>query len=241
MLFYGGYYLVFPSLHGEDILREFDMPYPVVVAHRGSSGIAPESTSEAYKIAAKNGADYLEADLRQTKDGKIIVYHDDNLKRTSNIEKIYPDKAEEKIHEFELEELRNLAIGTWFNEKYPQKSREKYENLGILTLKDLIKIAKSGVHRPDLILELKDPDSYDNFEENIIKVLRENDYLNPKSRKGSSEIIFFSFNLDSLKQMKKSIPEYPRLLLIDDQRISRNSWGNWLDRGEKRSIEYYGK
>lgn len=232
ILFYGGYYLVFPSLQGEDILENFNMPYPTVVAHRGSSGLAPESTVEAYKRAVKNGTDYLEADLRQTKDGKIVVFHDNTLKRTSNVAKIYPEKVEDKVHEFKLEELKKLDTGSWFNKKYPQKSREEYENLEIITLEELIEIAKSGDHKPGLILELKDTDNHENFEKNIIKVLRDNNYLNLRNQKASSQVIFFSFNLDSLKKLKKLVPEHPRLLLIDDQRISRDSWENWLDKGE---------
>lgn len=54
------------------------------IAHRGASGYAPENTIEAFKKAIKLGADIVEFDIHYTKDNKIVVIHDDNVKRTTN-------------------------------------------------------------------------------------------------------------------------------------------------------------
>ncbi|MBE5945382.1 MAG: glycerophosphodiester phosphodiesterase [Lachnospiraceae bacterium] len=52
-----------------------------IIAHRGASYLAKqENTLEAFQLAIDIGADYVEFDIRQTKDGKLIVFHDNNIK-----------------------------------------------------------------------------------------------------------------------------------------------------------------
>lgn len=65
------------------------VPKMAVMAHRGSTFWTPEETEAAYRWAREMGADYLEADLQCSKDGVILALHDDNLKRTTNIENVY--------------------------------------------------------------------------------------------------------------------------------------------------------
>src|SRR5262245_66301066 len=72
-------------------------PYnrPTLIAHRGASGEAPEHTLEAYELALKNGADFVEPDLQMTKDGVLVCLQDKTLERTSNVEKVFTDRAVE--------------------------------------------------------------------------------------------------------------------------------------------------
>ena len=65
------------------------VPLYAVIAHRGSTYWAPEETESAWRWAREMGADYLESDLQCSKDGIIIANHDDNLKRTTNIEEVF--------------------------------------------------------------------------------------------------------------------------------------------------------
>jgi glycerophosphoryl diester phosphodiesterase len=60
-----------------------------VMAHRGSTFWAPEETESAWRWAREMGADYLESDLQCSKDGVVLANHDDNLKRTTDIENLY--------------------------------------------------------------------------------------------------------------------------------------------------------
>jgi len=108
--------------------------------------------------------DYLEADLHQTEDGKIVIFHDKTLERTSDIKEVFPERADESISNFTLEELKKLDIGTWYNKKYTERGNDDFEGLEILTLEELIDISRSGRHNPGLILELKNPDKYDGME-----------------------------------------------------------------------------
>lgn len=71
-------------------VRDYVPPY-AVMAHRGSTFWAPEETESAWRWAREMGADYLESDLQCTKDGVILANHDDNLKRTTNIENVYSE------------------------------------------------------------------------------------------------------------------------------------------------------
>jgi glycerophosphoryl diester phosphodiesterase len=65
------------------------VPKFAVIAHRGSTFWAPEETEAAFRWAREMGADYLEADLQVSKDGVILALHDDNLRRTTNIDQLY--------------------------------------------------------------------------------------------------------------------------------------------------------
>ena len=69
-------------------IRDY-VPLYAVMAHRGSTYWAPEETESAWRWAREMGADYLESDLQCSKDGVIIANHDDNLKRTTNVEELF--------------------------------------------------------------------------------------------------------------------------------------------------------
>lgn len=74
----------------EDMAKVRDyVPDMAVIAHRGSVYWVPEETEAAWRWAREMGADYLEADLQCSKDGVILANHDDNLRRTTNIENIF--------------------------------------------------------------------------------------------------------------------------------------------------------
>src|SRR4051794_28236165 len=66
---------------------------PLLIAHRGASGYAPEHTLAAYRLAIEQGADFIEQDLQITKDGALVCIHDADLARTTNAAEIFPDRA----------------------------------------------------------------------------------------------------------------------------------------------------
>ncbi len=70
---------------------------PLVVAHRGASAYAPENTLAAVDKAAELGFRWVENDVQRTKDGELVVIHDDNLARTTNVEEVFPDRAPWKV------------------------------------------------------------------------------------------------------------------------------------------------
>ena len=74
--------------------------YPLIWGHRGASGYAPENTLPAFKMAADMGADGVELDIQMTKDGVIVVCHDETIDRTSS--------GKGWLKDFTFDELRRL-------------------------------------------------------------------------------------------------------------------------------------
>ena len=89
-----------------------------VTAHRGASSFYPENTMSAFKGALELGSDWIELDVQQTKDKKIIVLHDTNLKRTTGVNK--------NTWEATYAEIKTLDAGSFFSKKYSNYVRLKF-------------------------------------------------------------------------------------------------------------------
>jgi glycerophosphoryl diester phosphodiesterase len=83
---------------------------PLVVAHRGGSAVAPENTRAAISRALREGADAIEVDVLQSRDGHLVVHHDERLLRTAGI-----DRA---VFDSDLAELRALDVGRWYGPEF---------------------------------------------------------------------------------------------------------------------------
>ena len=83
------------------------MSKPLIIAHRGASGIAPENTLAAFQKAVEMGVDRIEMDLRQTIDGEVVVIHDKTIVRTTN--------GWGSVRKMSLNKLKNYSAGSWFN------------------------------------------------------------------------------------------------------------------------------
>ena len=84
------------------------MPHkPLVISHRGANRLAPENTLIAFAMALKLGVDGFENDCHMTRDGHVVVLHDDTVDRTSDGAGLVCEKT--------LEELRALDFGGWFS------------------------------------------------------------------------------------------------------------------------------
>lgn len=81
----------------------FDVPVPTIIGHRGSSGEAPENTLPAFARALEFGAAILETDVHRTRDGAVVVYHDDAVDRTTD--------GRGRIVDHDLADLRELDAG----------------------------------------------------------------------------------------------------------------------------------
>jgi glycerophosphoryl diester phosphodiesterase len=81
--------------------------WPVNLAHRGASALAPENTIEAFRLAVEAGAGGLELDVHMTRDGHIVVIHDATVDRTTN--------GSGAVSEMILDELRRLDAGHNFS------------------------------------------------------------------------------------------------------------------------------
>lgn len=89
------------------------------VAHRGARSLAPENTLAAGRKAFEVGADAWEIDVQLSRDGQLVIMHDDTLARTTNVESVFPLRAPWYVSDFTLDELRRLDAGSWFAKEDP--------------------------------------------------------------------------------------------------------------------------
>ena len=90
-----------------------------VIAHRGARSLAPENTLKAAQIACETGADLWETDVAVTRDGHLVLFHDDTLLRCTDAEKKFPLKASFRVEDFDLKEIKTLDAGSYFVETDP--------------------------------------------------------------------------------------------------------------------------
>lgn len=89
-------------------------------AHRGASAYAPENTMTSFRKALQLGANGIELDLQQTKDGKIVVFHDNKIDKKSN--------GKGKISDYTYKELLDFDFGSWFNLKFKNEKIVLFED-----------------------------------------------------------------------------------------------------------------
>ena len=130
-----------------------------VTAHRGASIDYPENTMAAFKGAKMEDADWIEIDVRKTKDNKYVVFHDDTLDRITGVYGTVSD--------MNLVDLRRLDCGSFFDEEFAD------EKMPIL--EDVIKYAKKNNLK--IILDLKNNwEDIDFYEKDIIDMINKYDF-----------------------------------------------------------------
>jgi glycerophosphoryl diester phosphodiesterase len=198
---------------------------PLLIAHRGASGYAPEHTLAAYRLAIEQGADFVEQDLQVTKDGVLICLHDPDLARTTDVAEIYPDRAVERDVEgtgrprrgwytidFTLQEIKRLDAGSWFNKRNPLAARSSYVGLRIPTMEEAISTVGD---RAGLYIELKHFEFYRSrgFDTagKLAALLRTHGFDNPAER---DRIFVQSFWKSGLLRMREVAPSFRRIQLL---------------------------
>ncbi|MFB7758422.1 glycerophosphodiester phosphodiesterase [Streptomyces sp. NPDC056121] len=140
---------------------------PVVVAHRGASGYAPENTLKAIDKADKLGFDWVENDVQRTKDGRLVVIHDTNLARTTNVEQVFPGRAPYNVRDFTAAEIAKLDAGRW--------KGAKFKGARVPTLTQYLD--RVDHNRQKLLMEVKNPELYPGIEGDILRVLGREGWL----------------------------------------------------------------
>ncbi len=199
----------------------------IIIAHRGASNLAPENTLKAFKKAIELKADYIEFDVRQSKDGEIVIMHDANTFRTTGYSGI--------IEKLTLEELKELDCGE--GEKIP-------------TLEELVKLAKGKI---GLNCEIKAKDMVhkiieiireaDLFESTIISSFKQKElikirYLEPQIKIASLNPTRSGWfiNWFSRKKMIKTAVEN-KFYAINPLYLIMNK--NFIDKAHKKNLKVY--
>jgi glycerophosphoryl diester phosphodiesterase len=168
---------------------------PLVIAHRGASAYAPENTLAAVDLAARMGFDWVENDVQRTKDGELVVLHDDGLARTTDVEQRYPDRAPWKVKDFTAAEIATLDAGSWFG--------PAWAGARVPTLTRYLRQVDRNGQR--LLLEIKRPELYPGIEADTLRVLREQGWLDRAHVK--RKLVIQSFGADTIRTVHRLRPD----------------------------------
>lgn len=161
-----------------------------VWAHRGASGYAPENTLVAFQKAIEMGADGIELDVQMTKDGQLVIIHDETVKRVSN--------GKGWVKDYTYDDLKELNV----NKKFPE-----YGKVVIPKLEEVYQLMQGT----DLTVNVELKNSvvfYENLEERVLELTK---------RVGLWErTIFSSFNHYSVMKLKKLDPSVQTGFLYED-------------------------
>ncbi|MGW6644082.1 glycerophosphodiester phosphodiesterase [Streptomyces sp. A244] len=167
---------------------------PLVIAHRGASAYAPENTLAAVDRAAELGIRWVENDVQRTRDGELVVLHDDNLRRTTDAEEVFPGRAPWKVKDFTAAEIARLDAGSWFG--------PAYAGARVPTLEQFVHRLER--HHQKLLLEIKNPELYPGIERQTLKVLSNEGWLDRSHLAG--RLIVQSFSADSVRTVHELKP-----------------------------------
>ncbi|MCX7737617.1 MAG: glycerophosphodiester phosphodiesterase family protein [Candidatus Kapabacteria bacterium] len=166
-------------------LKEFAKTDKIlIVAHRGSSGTAPENTLSAFKQALEAGANMIEADIQVTSDNEIVVFHDKGLSRTTDGSGFTKNQS--------LSEIKSLDAGSWFDEKF---SGER-----IPLLSEVLELINNKAYLNLEIKNINNEHYLDNLNK-ILSILFDFGY--------QDKALISSFYYNSLKYIKSQFPEIP--------------------------------
>jgi len=87
---------------------------PILVAHRGARAYAPENTIAAFAKARGMGCEMIELDVHLSRDGQLVVHHDDDLLRCTDARERFPGRGDCFVSDFTLAEIKSLDAGAWF-------------------------------------------------------------------------------------------------------------------------------
>jgi glycerophosphoryl diester phosphodiesterase len=180
-------------LPATDVRAVEDGTPPAVIAHRGASARAPENTLAAVDKAAALGAVWVENDVQRTKDGELVVLHDDSLRRTTDVEQVFPGKAPWKVKDLTAAEIARLDAGSWFG--------ASYAGVRVPTLKQYLH--RVDLHHQKLLLELKNPELYPGVERETLKLLSNEGWLDRRHR---DRLVVQSFSKGALRTVHQLKP-----------------------------------
>lgn len=151
-----------------------------ITAHRGGAWKAPENTISALQYTIDSGADYAEIDVQETKDGELILLHDDSLKRTAGVKK--------NVWDMTLKQVEKLDAGASFHKKFRGEKIPEFT--------EVLKFCKG---RLDLNIEIKYNGKNKGIVNKVVRAIKENRF--------EDHCVVTSMNYQFLKQIKKTAPE----------------------------------
>lgn len=159
---------------------------PLIVAHRAGAANAPENTLAALERAITDGADLAEVDVRQTRDGVLVVLHDETLGRTAGLDR--------RVWEVDCRTVQELDAGEWFSEEFRGER--------VPTLRAVLEQARGRI---PLMLELKPEHCKAELVGQTAALIRELGM--------EGQCILGSSSMELLEQVKAAAPELPTVYI----------------------------
>jgi glycerophosphoryl diester phosphodiesterase len=160
----------------------------VTIAPRGASADAPENTLAAFRLAAEQGADYIELDVQESLDGEVVVVHDSDLMKVGG--------APLKIWESKTADLRGVDIGSHKDKRFASER--------VPTLVEVFQALKGT--RAKVIVELKSYGHSQRLEERVIEIV--------EAAGVEGDTVFMSLNHEMVRRMKQLRPTWRTGVLI---------------------------
>ncbi|XP_075054694.1 glycerophosphodiester phosphodiesterase domain-containing protein 4 [Mixophyes fleayi] len=125
---------------------------PLLIGHRGLPTMAPENTKMSFEKTIEYDGDGLETDVTMSFDGVPFLMHDSTLKRTTNVQEVFPNLTNINAAMFTWDMLETLNAGKWFTQKPPfsymgsmsDEDQQTAANQSIFKLSDLLRLAQRG-------------------------------------------------------------------------------------------------
>jgi len=179
--------LLFVVVGGYAVSRDLDAEQTAaVIAHRGASGGAPENTMASFELAIEEHADWIELDVQEDADGRVIVAHDsDFMKVAGNPLKVWDATASD---------LTALDIGSWFDPAFADER--------VVTLRDVLETARGHI---GVVIELKYYGHDERLEERVVEIV--------EATGMQDDIMLMSLKLTGLRKAAALRPNWTRGLL----------------------------
>lgn len=197
-----------------------EIPPAMIIGHRGAPGYLPDHTLEGYRLAVAQGADAIEPDLVFSKDGVLVVRHENELSQTTDVAARFPERRRTAVidgqtvegwftEDFTLAELRTLrAVQPW-----PDRPHDHDGRYLIPTFDEVVALA-AELHattgrRITVVPEAKHPSYFASIGYDFLPALRASFARVPSD----VPIVLQCFELHLLEQLQDDFPP-PRLLLV---------------------------
>lgn len=158
-------------------------PRPNVIGHQGAPMLAPENTLWSFQRALQMNVTGLEADVAISMDGVPFLMRDLTLRRTTDVEKVFPDRQMDEASLFNWTDLQQLNAGRWFLKDDPfwtvhtlfQHEKERIANQTVCSLEQLLKLA--SYHNSTVVFRLRRPPPkhpcYDSWINDTLQAVRQ--------------------------------------------------------------------
>ncbi|MFA6811063.1 MAG: glycerophosphodiester phosphodiesterase family protein [Desulfoplanes sp.] len=196
----------------------------MAIAHRGARSLAPENTLFAVSKARHAGAYAWEMDVQMTRDGQLVITHDETINRVSNVAFVpeFLDRKPWRVKDFTLAELRSLDFGSWYVREDPfgqiaagavsATDAETYRGALIPTLEEGLRMTREHGFR--INVEIKDLSGLPGDDVVTRKVLEMIDRFDLVE-----QAILSSFQFKYLLQARDILPELPTAALVEEENM----------------------